>query len=185
MNVTPIGIEGPLIIDPKVFGDERGFFQICWNEEMYRAAGIGYHFVQDNLSRSTKGVLRGLHFQWRHPQGKLVSVLEGEVYDVAVDLRIGSPTYGESEGVVLSAANHRQFFVPPGFAHGFQVTSPYALFSYKVTDRYDPQAEESLLWNDPTLKNDLPLAEPTLSEKDRVGTPLAELDTSRLLRYEG
>lgn len=182
MKVEKVGIDGPLILDPDVYGDERGFFMVTWNDEAYRALGIP-PFVQDNLSRSAQGVLRGMHFQTRHPQGKLVSVLEGEVYDVAVDLRVGSPTYGKNEGVILSATNHRQFYVPPGFAHGFQVTSPFALFSYKVTDRYDPSSEVSLLWNDPALAIAWPLAEPILSEKDRTGTPLADLDRARLQPY--
>lgn len=183
MNVIETSLPGVLIIEPKVFGDARGFFMETWNGTRYEEAGIPNHFVQDNLSYSALGVLRGLHFQNPNPQGKLVSVLEGEVFDVAVDIRVGSSTFGEWTGVILSAENKRQFWVPPDFAHGFVVTSDAALFSYKCTEYYAPASEGSVLWNDPEIGIDWPVADPTLSDKDRTAAPLAEMSEDTLPRY--
>ena len=180
MNVIRTSLEGALIIEPKVFGDARGFFLESFNErEFARAAGVGLRFVQDNHSRSQRGVLRGLHYQIRQPQGKLVRVVRGAVWDVAVDLRRSSPTFGKWTGVELTEDNHRQFWVPPGFAHGFVVLSDSADFLYKTTDYYAPEHERSLAWNDPALGIDWRLgdAEPILSEKDRRGLPLAQCET--------
>lgn len=162
------------MIAPKVFGDDRGFFLESYNRRAMAALGIDLDFVQDNHSRSAKGVLRGLHYQIRQPQGKLVRVVSGEVYDVAVDLRRSSPTFGQWVGMTLSAENRRMAWVPPGFAHGFYVVSETAEVLYKASDYYAPEHERSLLWNDPALGIDWPLSgEPLLSEKDRKGLPLA------------
>jgi dTDP-4-dehydrorhamnose 3,5-epimerase len=167
MNVIQTKLKDCLIIEPKVFGDERGFFLEAFQSDRYaELVGITLPFVQDNLSRSSKGVLRGLHFQKTKPQGKLVRVVRGEVYDVAVDTRQGSPTYGQWEAVILSEENKTQFWVPPGFAHGFIVLSQTADFEYKCTDYYDPSDEGSLLWNDPDLNIPWPIDNPKLSEKD-------------------
>ncbi len=163
------GINGLYIIESKVYGDERGYFMETYHQEDFKAAGLTAEFVQDNQSLSRKGVLRGLHFQKTHPQGKLVRVLAGSVYDVAVDLRKASPTYGKSFGAVLSEENKRMFYVPEGFAHGFLVLSDMAVFSYKCTDFYHPEDEGGILWNDPDLKIEWPLDEgitPLVSEKD-------------------
>lgn len=148
---TPTGIAGLTVIEPEVRGDRRGYFMETYQQEAFAAAGLDVRFVQDNQSASVKGVLRGLHFQKQHPQGKLVRVISGEVFDVAVDLRPGSPTYGRWEGVVLSAENRRQFFVPRGFAHGFLVLSDEAEFCYKCDDVYHPNDEGGLMWNDPAI----------------------------------
>ncbi|MCB1847152.1 MAG: dTDP-4-dehydrorhamnose 3,5-epimerase, partial [Halieaceae bacterium] len=145
------------LLKPRVFGDQRGFFLESWNAQTFRDAGFDLQFVQDNHSRSTRGTLRGMHFQTRHTQGKLVRVTSGEVFDVVVDLRRSSPTCGQWLGVWLSAANHHQLWVPPGFAHGFLVTSEYADFQYKCTDIYHPASEVSLAWDDPTVGIDWPL----------------------------
>lgn len=178
MNVIKTNIEDVVIIEPKVFGDERGFFLETFQAERYRAlAGIELSFVQDNHSRSTKGVLRGLHFQKTKPQGKLVRVVRGEVFDVAVDIRKGSPTYGQWAGVLLSEENKRQFWVPPGLAHGFVVLSDVADFEYKCTDYYDPSDEGCLIWNDPEVGIEWPIDfEPQLSTKDLIGVTLAQLE---------
>lgn len=173
MKVIETALPGALILEPQVFGDARGFFYESYNEAKYRAAGIDHRFVQSNVSRSARGVLRGLHYQWPHPQGKLVSVLEGEVYDVAVDIRRGSPTFGQSVGVMLTADNHRHFWVPEGFAHGFCVLSEFATFTYQCTALYDPKADAGIRWSDAALGIDWPLSEPLLSDKD-VKTPLLE-----------
>jgi dTDP-4-dehydrorhamnose 3,5-epimerase len=172
IETTPLA--GLLLVKPDVFGDERGFFQETWNLRRYTEAGLDRHFVQDNLSLSRKGILRGLHFQNPGPQGKLVYVLQGEVFDVAVDVRADSPTFGQWYGATLSAENHHQLFVPEGFAHGFCVTSETALFAYKCTDFYNPKAEFSLLWNDPDIGIEWPIKNPELSEKDQNGQPLSE-----------
>lgn len=167
----PTGIEGLQIIEPKVFGDARGYFMETYNAADFQAAGIDTTFVQDNQSKSKKGVLRGLHFQKNYPQGKLVRVLRGEVFDVAVDIRPDSPTYKKWHGVYLSEENKRQFFVPPGFAHGFLVISEEAEFAYKCTEFYHPEDEGGILWNDPGLGIQWPLDrvdEVQLSEKDRA-----------------
>ena len=185
MKVTETKLPGAVVVEPKVFGDERGFFMETWNQARYEEAGLPSRFVQDNLSFSAKGVLRGLHFQNPDQQGKLVQVLQGEVFDVAVDIRVGSPTFGEWEGVFLSSENKRQFYVPEGFAHGFFVTGESALFSYKCTAKYNPEAEGFVLWNDPEIGIEWPAeGQPTLSEKDRVARPLGEIPAEQLPRYE-
>ena len=178
IETTPLA--GLLLVKPDVFGDERGFFQETWNLRRYTEAGLDRHFVQDNLSLSRKGILRGLHFQNPGPQGKLVYVLQGEVFDVAVDVRTDSPTFGQWHGVTLSAENHHQLFVPEGFAHGFCVTSETALFAYKCSDFYNPKAEFSLLWNDPDIGIEWPITKPELSEKDKNGQPLSEFSRDLL-----
>jgi dTDP-4-dehydrorhamnose 3,5-epimerase len=176
MNVVKTKLHDCVIIEPKVFGDERGFFLETFQAERYiELAGITLPFVQDNHSRSSKAVLRGLHYQKAKPQGKLVRVVRGEVYDVAVDIRQGSPTFGQWEGVVLSEANKRQFWVPPGFAHGFVVLSATADFEYKCTDYYDPSDEGSILWSDPDLDIPWPIATPILSNKDACADRLVDL----------
>ena len=176
MNVIKTKLKECVIIEPKVFGDERGFFLETFQADRYTdLAGITLPFVQDNHSRSSKGVLRGLHFQKTKPQGKLVRVVRGEVYDVAVDIRQGSPTYGQWEAAILSEENKTQFWVPPGFAHGFVVLSETADFEYKCTDYYDPSDEGSLLWNDPDLNIPWPIENPKLSEKDANAPKLADL----------
>ena len=170
MDIKKTEIEGLLIIEPKVFGDDRGYFLESYNQKRYQDAGIPGSFVQDNLSFSRKGVLRGLHFQSPNAQGKLVSCPMGEVFDVAVDIRKGSPTFGRWVGVHLSGENKRQFWIPPGFAHGFVVTSETALFSYKCTEYYSPKDEKTILWNDPEIGIKWPISEGAqLSEKDRAG----------------
>ncbi|AMO67220.1 dTDP-4-dehydrorhamnose 3,5-epimerase [Zhongshania aliphaticivorans] len=176
MNVIPTQLKDCVIIEPKVFGDHRGFFLETFQADRYRdMAGISLPFVQDNHSRSAKGVLRGLHFQKTKPQGKLVRVVSGEVYDVAVDIRPDSPSFGQWEGVILSEENKRQLWVPPGFAHGFVVLSDTADFEYKCTDYYDPSDEGSLIWNDPAMAITWPLKNPTLSDKDSKAPTFAEL----------
>jgi dTDP-4-dehydrorhamnose 3,5-epimerase len=166
MNVIQTHLPGVLIIEPKVFGDERGFFVECYQEPRYRDAGIELPFVQDNHSRSQYGVLRGLHFQRNRPQGKLVRVTRGAVYDVAVDIDPESPTCGEYVGVELTADNHLQLWIPPGYAHGFCVLSDVADFQYKCTDLYFPEEEGGLIWNDPDVNIPWPVETPKLSEKD-------------------
>lgn len=180
MNFLETKLLGVVIIEPDVFGDARGYFQETWNQPRYAEAGLDVNFVQDNLSFSKRGTLRGLHFQNPLAQGKLVSVLIGEVYDVAVDIRIGSPTFGEWLGVTLSDENKRQFYVPPGFAHGFCVTSETALFAYKCTETYNPAGEGSILWNDPDLGIDWPIADPLVSAKDAKALSLKDIPASRL-----
>ena len=161
------GIEGLCVVVPKVFGDARGYFTETYNQRDYdEAFGEAIHYVQDNQSSSTKGVLRGLHFQINHPQDKLVRVISGAVYDVAVDLREGSPTYGKHYGLVLSKENFKQFFIPKNFAHGFLVLTDTAEFAYKVTDFYHPNDEGGLMWNDPDIGVEWPLAEYGLTEAD-------------------
>lgn len=180
MNITQTPLAGVLLIEPKVFGDNRGFFFESWNNQRYAEAGLDRNFVQDNVSFSGRGILRGLHFQNPVPQGKLVQVLQGEVYDVAVDIRRGSPTFGQWYGVTLSADNHLQLFVPEGFAHGFCVLSETALFTYKCTDFYTPAHEYSLAWNDPDIGIDWPMENPSLSGKDQVGKRLKDFTASEL-----
>jgi len=173
MKITPTAIPDVLIFEPKVFGDERGFFLESFNQRQFeQAVGRTVSFVQDNHSKSAKNVLRGLHYQIQPPQGKLVRVVQGEVFDVAVDIRKSSPTFGKWVGVLLSAENKKQLWVPEGFAHGFLVLSETAEFLYKTTDYYAPQHERSIVWNDPTLKIDWPLAanQPVLAAKDAAGT---------------
>ncbi len=177
MNIIPTRIPDVLIIEPKVYGDERGFFYESYNRRVMTEAGIPDDFVQDNHSRSARGVLRGLHYQIRHTQGKLVRVIAGSVYDVAVDLRKSSPYFGKWVGMDLSADNKRMAWIPPGFAHGFVVTSDTAEFLYKTTDYWAPEFERSLLWNDPALGIDWPVSgEPVIAAKDAAGLPLARCD---------
>ena len=176
MNVIKTKLDDCVIIEPKVFGDERGFFLETFQAERYTSeAGITLPIVQDNHSRSSKSVLRGLHFQKTKPQGKLVRVVRGQVYDVAVDIRKGSPTYGQWEGLILSEENKTQLWVPPGFAHGFVVLSDTADFEYKCTDYYDPSDEGSILWNDSDLDIPWPVDNPILSNKDASADRLADL----------
>ncbi len=179
MKVIETAIPDLLILEPKVFGDARGFFMESFNARRFQeATGLNVDFVQDNHSRSAKGVLRGLHYQIQQAQGKLVRVVRGSVFDVAVDLRKGSPTFGKWEGVELSEENNRQFWIPPGFAHGFLVTSESADFLYKTTDYYAPEHERSLAWNDPDVGVEWPLdGEPLLSAKDLAGKRLSECET--------
>lgn len=175
MNVTRCDLAGLLVIEPKVFGDARGYFMETWNQRRYREAGIAVDFVQDNISSSRRGAVRGLHFQNPSGQGKLVWVIQGEVFDVAVDLRRSSPTFGRWHGVTLSSENRLQFYLPPGFAHGFAVTSESAVFAYKCSDFYAPAHDHTLLWNDPDLGIQWPVSEPVLSEKDQRGVRLRDL----------
>ena len=184
MKVEQTAIPGLLVLEPRVFGDSRGFFKETYFARRYAEAGVRGTFVQDNLSKSTRGVLRGLHLQHPHGQGKLVQVLLGEVFDVAVDVRRGSPTFGKWVGVTLSADNHRQFWIPPGFAHGFCVTSDEALFSYKCTDGYHPECELGVSWCDPEVGIDWPVADPSLSDKDLAYPKLSEIPEHSLPPYE-
>lgn len=183
MKFIESSLPGCVLIEPQVFGDSRGFFYESYNESKYREAGIDRRFVQSNVSRSARGVLRGLHYQWPHPQGKLVSVLEGEVYDVAVDIRRGSPTFGQWAGVMLTAENHRHFWIPEGFAHGFCVVSDFATFSYQCTDLYDAKADGGIRWNDPAIGIDWPISSPLLSDKDSKAPLLADVALDRLPEY--
>lgn len=178
MKATPTAMAEVLIIEPKVFGDARGFFYESFNQKAFNeATGLDLNFVQDNHSRSAKGVLRGLHYQIEQPQGKLVRVVRGAVFDVAVDIRKSSPTFGKWVGVELSEDNHRQLWVPPGFAHGFVVLSEVADFLYKTTDYYAPEYERCIAWNDPAVGIDWPVsAEPSLSAKDLQGMALAKAE---------
>lgn len=166
MKITETSLPGVLIIEPKVFGDHRGFFKETFQVERYKEAGIVFPFVQDNHSRSQKGVLRGLHLQKTHPQGKLVSCSSGAVYDVAVDIDPNSPNFGQHVGVELTEDNHLQLWIPPGYAHGFCVLTDTADFQYKCTDLYHPEDESGLIWNDPDVNIDWPVDSPNLSEKD-------------------
>jgi len=184
MQIIKTAIPEVLLIKPKVFGDTRGFFLETYNKERYMDAGFpDVDFVQDNHSRSSKGVLRGLHFQLNYPQGKLVQVATGSVFDVAVDIRVGSPTFGQWYGCVLSEENHHQLWIPPKFAHGFCVLSDTADFIYKCTDYYRPEDEGGLLWNDPEVGIDWPLAEPLLSEKDELYSQLSKINHDSLPKY--
>jgi dTDP-4-dehydrorhamnose 3,5-epimerase len=177
VNVTPTALPDVLLIEPRVFGDERGFFFESWNERDFAAAGVDATFVQDNHSRSARNVLRGLHYQIQHAQGKLVRVCAGEVFDVAVDIRKSSPSFGRWVGMMLSAQNRRMLWIPPGFAHGFLVVSEAAEFLYKTTDYWYSEHERTLLWSDPALAIDWPLdGAPTLAAKDQTGRPLASAD---------
>ncbi len=180
MKVLTCDIAGLLVIEPNVHGDARGFFLETWNRRRYREAGLDTDFVQDNVSFSRRGILRGLHFQNPNPQGKLLQVLQGEVFDVAVDLRRSSATFGKWHGVVLSAENKRQFYLPPGFAHGFAVLSQTALFHYKCTEFYSPPDELTIRWDDPDVGIKWPLKEPLLSAKDAKGLRLRDVPRERL-----
>jgi dTDP-4-dehydrorhamnose 3,5-epimerase len=178
MKVVPTAIPDVMIFEPRVFGDERGFFLESWNaREFDNAVGVKVQFVQDNHSRSRRGVLRGLHYQVKQPQGKLVRIAKGRVFDAVVDLRKSSTTFGQWVGTELSEDNHRQFWIPPGFAHGFLVLSESADFIYKATDYYAPEHERCLIWNDPAVGINWPVnMEPILSAKDRAGLPLRDVE---------
>ncbi|GAB2625756.1 dTDP-4-dehydrorhamnose 3,5-epimerase [Novilysobacter erysipheiresistens] len=180
MKVIETALPGCLVIEPKVFNDARGFFQETWNRERYAPHGIGPDFVQSSLSRSARGVLRGLHYQWPNPQGKLVSVQEGEVYDVAVDIRRGSPMFGRWTAVTLSAENKRQVWIPPGFAHGFIAVSEFAQISYLCTAAYDASTDANVAWNDAELGIDWPVNSPMLSTKDAAAPLLKDVAADRL-----
>jgi dTDP-4-dehydrorhamnose 3,5-epimerase len=180
MKITRCELEGLLLLEPKVFGDARGFFMETWNARRYEEAGIAGPFVQDNISVSRRGALRGLHFQNPNPQGKLVSVLQGQVLDVAVDLRRRSATFGRWHATNLSEENKRQFYIPPGFAHGFLVLSEWAMFHYKCTAFYSPQDELTIRWNDPDIGIDWPQQAPALSDKDAKGLRLRDVPDERL-----
>ncbi|MCA9267485.1 MAG: dTDP-4-dehydrorhamnose 3,5-epimerase [Planctomycetales bacterium] len=177
MEVASCELSGVLLIRPRVFRDGRGLFYETYERRRYQAAGVDAEFVQDNHSRSLRGTLRGLHYQIEQAQGKLVWVTQGDVFDVVVDLRRSSPTFGQAMSTRLSEENREQLYIPPGFAHGFCVLSETAEFSYKCTDYYSPQHERTLLWNDPALGIDWPIDDPLLSDKDRQGVPLAEAAT--------
>lgn len=184
MEVVAQELPEVLLIKPQVFGDERGYFVETFQAARYAQVGMALPFVQDNLSRSRQGTLRGLHLQHPHGQGKLVSVLAGEVFDVAVDVRVGSPTFGRWVAALISDKNHHQLYVPPGFAHGFCVTSESAVFSYKCTDLYHPECEVGIAWNDPELAIPWPVASPLVGAKDREHGPLSAIEPAKLPRYE-
>jgi len=178
MKASATELPGVLVLEPQVFGDSRGFFYESWNARAFEAAGLAATFVQDNHSRSTGNVLRGLHYQIRRPQGKLVRVIAGEVFDVVVDLRRSSPAFGKWKGLHLSAQNKSMLWIPPGFAHGFLVTSDAAEFLYKTTDYWVPEDERTIAWNDPDLAIAWPLrSQPVLSAKDAKGVPFARAET--------
>jgi len=180
LKVTETKLSGVLLIEPDVYGDNRGYFLETWNAARYREYGLPEKFVQDNLSFSHRGVLRGLHFQNPNPQGKLVYVIQGEVFDVAVDIRPGSPTFGQWLGAILSSDNKRQLYIPEGFAHGFCVLSDTALFAYKCTDFYNPQAEGGIIWNDPDIGIAWPVSEPIISGKDKANLRLRDIPREKL-----
>ncbi|MFI3135863.1 MAG: dTDP-4-dehydrorhamnose 3,5-epimerase [Methylococcaceae bacterium] len=180
MKITPTTLPDVLLIEPDVFGDERGYFCESWQKQRYAELGLDVDFVQDNVSFSQKNILRGLHMQHPYAQGKLVHVLQGEVFDVAVDIRPDSPDFGRWVGVYLSAENHRQLYVPPGFAHGFCVTSEVALFVYKCTELYHPETDLSIAWNDPAIGVEWPVTQPNLSKKDQDGCLLNTIPKTRL-----
>ena len=192
MKVTPTKLPSVLVIEPDAFGDARGWFLETFSSKRYeqalgfaeRRAGIELSFVQDNISFSAKNILRGLHFQYPRPQGKLVEVLSGEVFDVAVDIRLGSPTFGQWVGENLSSLNHKQIYIPPGFAHGFCVLSDTALFSYKCTNYYSPAAEGGIIWNDPDLRIDWPVPTPIVSGKDATYPRLKDVSKDKLPQYK-
>ncbi len=184
MKVIQTDLPGCLVLEPRVFGDERGFFYESFNRDKLADIGLSLDFVQGNVSSSAHGVLRGLHYQWPKPQGKLVSVLEGEVWDVAVDIRRGSPTFGRWSAATLSAQNKRHFWIPEGFAHGFVTLSERAMFTYLCTATYDGEADAAIRWDDADLAIDWPVAEPRLSEKDGKAPFLADVPEQRLPTYD-
>jgi len=184
VKISPTKIPEVLLIEPDVFGDKRGFFMEAWHKTKYSEAGLGVDFVQDNHSRSSKGVLRGLHYQLEQPQGKLVRVATGVVFDVAVDIRQGSPTFGKWVGAELSEENQHQLYIPPGFAHGFSVLSDVADFLYKCTDYYAPEYEHGLLWSDPVIGINWPGDGFRISDKDANNSLLSEMD-GKLPVYRG
>jgi dTDP-4-dehydrorhamnose 3,5-epimerase len=180
VRVTPLEIGDVVLVEPRAIGDARGFFLEAWNDARYREAGLAAVFVQDNVSASARGVVRGLHLQHPHGQGKLVQVLDGEVLDVAVDVRRGSPTFGRHVSARLSGDNHHQLWIPPGFAHGFAVVSERAIFAYKCTERYDPESELGVAFDDPDLGIAWPVEAPVVSARDRALPRLREIDPRRL-----
>lgn len=184
MKVSALGNTGVLLIEPRVFGDARGYFMESWENRRYTAAGVPGAFCQDNVSHSRRGTLRGLHLQHPGGQGKLVQILVGEVYDVSVDVRVGSPTFGQWVAATLSEDNHHQLFIPPGFAHGFVVRSEFALFTYKCTTPYDPMSELGIAWDDPDLGIDWGVETASLSDKDRTHPRLRDIDPARLPAFE-
>jgi dTDP-4-dehydrorhamnose 3,5-epimerase len=185
MKILETDIPGVVIIEPAVHGDQRGWFIETWQQQRYAEAGISLPFVQDNMASSSHGILRGLHLQHPYSQGKLVQVVMGEVFDVAVDVRRGSPHFGKWVGVILSGDNHRQLWVPPGFAHGYVVTSNQAIFSYKCTDLYHPETDLSIRWDDPDINIDWPVVgKPSLSAKDADGLLLKDVPENRLPEYQ-
>lgn len=183
MKIIETPLPGCVVIEPSVHGDARGFFYESYNARTFAEAGFDPRFVQTNVSRSARSVLRGLHYQWPNPQGKLVSVVEGEVYDVAVDIRVGSPSFGHWTAAILSAENKRHFWVPEGFAHGFVVLSDNATFIYQCTAHYDRAADAGIRWNDGRIAVDWPVAEPTLSDKDQRAPFLADVPREKLPSY--
>ncbi len=186
MKITQPKLNDVVVIEPDVFGDHRGWFLETYSLNRYKQeAGVEEVFVQDNFSFSQKGILRGLHFQNPQAQGKLVQVLSGEVYDVAVDIRVGSPDFGKYHGEILSDSNHKQMYIPAGFAHGFCVLSETAIFSYKCTDYYDPSAESGIIWNDPDIGVDWPINDPVLSTKDTSCRLLRDIPQDKLPQYKG
>jgi len=184
MKVVETKLPGVLIFEPDVFGDHRGWFKETYSKRRYAEFGLDCDFVQDNVSFSQKGILRGLHFQNPGAQAKLVQVLSGEAFDVAVDVRVGSPTFGQWFGVKLCGDNHKQMFIPEGFAHGYCVLSQTAVFSYKCNEYYSPQAELGIIYNDPDIGIDWPVSEPILSEKDSAYSQLKNIPQDKLPRYE-
>jgi dTDP-4-dehydrorhamnose 3,5-epimerase len=185
MNVIPTRLPGVVVIEPRVFGDPRGYFFEVWNAARFAEAGFRLGAFQNNLSSSARGVLRGLHLQKPTAQAKLITVAHGEIWDVAVDVRVGSPTFGQWFGATLSAENHRQMFVPAGLAHGFVVTGPSATVCYQCDAPYRPAEELTVLWDDPDLGVDWPVADPALSAKDRQGLRLRDIPPDRLPKYAG
>ena len=185
MKIIETILPGCVVIEPDVFGDARGFFYESYHAQKYKDAGFDLKFVQSNVSRSAHGVLRGLHYQFPNPQGKLVSVVEGEVYDVAVDIRVGSPTFGRWTAAVLSSHNKRHFWIPEGFAHGFAVLSEFATFSYQCTALYDRAADAGVRWNDGDIGVDWPVGAPQLSEKDEKAPFLRDIPRDKLPPYRG
>ncbi|MBS0212173.1 MAG: dTDP-4-dehydrorhamnose 3,5-epimerase [Proteobacteria bacterium] len=183
MKITPTDLPGVLLIEPRVLGDDRGCFFESYNRSAFNEAGLDPHFVQSNVSESVRGVLRGLHYQWPSPQGKLVSVLEGEVYDVAVDIRRGSPYFGRWTAAMLSARNRRQLWIPEGFAHGFVTLSERAIFAYQCTALYERAADAGIRWNDGRIAIDWPVAQPLLSDKDAIAPFLDEIPSERLPEF--
>jgi len=183
MKIIETTLPDVVVVEPVVHGDARGFFYESFHAGKFAQAGLDLSFVQTNVSRSARGVLRGLHYQWPRPQGKLVSVLDGEVYDVAVDIRVGSPTFGRWAAAVLSAANKRHFWIPEGFAHGFAVLSEHATFLYQCTALYDAAADAAIRWNDGDVAVDWPIAAPSLSDKDAKAPFLADVPRERLPTY--
>ncbi len=185
MKIKETEIPGVLIIEPAVFSDRRGFFMETYNQKRYAAAGIDVEFVQDNCSLSVQGTLRGLHYQHPHGQAKLIQVFQGEIFDVAVDIRLGSPTFGRWKGLLLSERDNRQFLVPAGLAHGFAVLSDQVLFTYKCSDFYAPESERGIAWNDPSLNIEWPVSSPILSDRDRQLPFLKDIPKDQLPEYGG